>query len=251
MKAELQTLIGQAVTALQEAGSLPADITPNIQIEHTRDKSHGDFACNIAMMLAKPAKAKPRDLAELIINALPESAVISKIEIAGPGFINFFLASDTQLAVVARILEAGDQYGRSDTGAGKRVQVEFVSANPTGPLHVGHGRGAAYGATVADLLEAVGFTVHREYYVNDAGRQMDILATSVWLRYLGLCGIELTYPSGANFPSNGYKGDYVWDMAATLHRENGDAMQHSWSEISKDLPADEPDGGDKETHIDA
>ncbi len=129
---------------------------------------------------------------------------MAKVDIAGPGFINFYLSPTAYLGLVPHIIEQGPAYGRSDLGQGKRVQVEFVSANPTGPLHVGHGRGAAYGATVADLLEAVGFDVHREYYVNDAGRQMDILATSIWLRYLELCGEELA------FPSNGYKGDYVW-----------------------------------------
>lgn len=251
MKAELTALLQETIQSLQADGVLPADVAPKIQIERTRDKSHGDFACNIALMLAKPARAKPRDLAEQIVSILPDSPVVERVEIAGPGFINFFLTANTQTAVVPNIIEAGDKFGRSELGKGKRVQVEFVSANPTGPLHVGHGRGAAYGATVADLLEAVGFDVHREYYVNDAGRQMDILATSVWLRYLGLCGVELTYPGEQDFPSNGYKGDYVWDIAATLHRENGDAMQHSWEAINEGIPADEPDGGDKEAHIDA
>ncbi|MDH5446669.1 MAG: arginine--tRNA ligase [Gammaproteobacteria bacterium] len=251
MKAEITSLLQQAIQSLQSDGVLPADVSPNIQIDRTRDKSHGDFACNIAMMLAKPAKMKPRDIAVKIVTILPDSPVVEKVEIAGPGFINFFITANAQTMVVPAILEAGDRYGRSDLGKGKRVQVEFVSANPTGPLHVGHGRGAAYGATVADLLAAVGFDVHREYYVNDAGRQMDILATSVWLRYLGLCGVELDYPGEQDFPSNGYKGDYVWDIAATLHRENADAMQKSWAEISDGLPDDEPAGGDKELHIDA
>ncbi len=251
MKSELISLLQQVVQSLQTEGVLPANAAPNIQIERTRDKSHGDFACNIALMLAKVAKVKPRDLAEQIVSALPDSPVVEKVEIAGPGFINFFLTANSQTEVVLAILEAGDKFGCSDLGQGQSVQVEFVSANPTGPLHVGHGRGAAYGATVADLLEAVGFDVHREYYVNDDGRQMDILATSVWLRYLGLCGVELIYPGEQDFPSNGYKGDYVWDIAAALHRENGDAMQHSWEAISEGLPKDEPEGGDKETHIDA
>ena len=143
------------------------------------------------------------------------------------------------------ILDAEWRFGRSDVGAGKKIQVEFVSANPTGPLHVGHGRGAAYGATVADLLQAVGFDVHREYYVNDAGRQMDILAASVWLRYLDLAGEEIT------FPVNAYQGDYVWDIAATLHREFGDTYRHKAAKIFEGVPADEPAGGDKEVHIDA
>ena len=147
--------------------------------------------------------------------------------------------------VVGEILEQGETFGRSNLGQGQPVQVEFVSANPTGPLHVGHGRGAAYGATVADLLAAVGYTVHREYYVNDAGRQMDILATSVYLRYLELAGIELP------FPSNGYQGDYVWDIGATLHRNHGNDWACSAEDLLRDIPADAPAGGDKEEHIDA
>jgi arginyl-tRNA synthetase len=245
MKSRLKTLINEAIGTLQQNNALPAELETSIQIERTRDKSHGDFACNIAMMLAKVARCKPRDLAEQLVAAIPQASEVDKVEIAGPGFINFFLSNSAFHAVVPAILESGDQYGCSQLGAGKKVQVEFVSANPTGPLHVGHGRGAAYGATVADLLEAVGFAVHREYYVNDAGRQMDILAASVWLRYLELAGEELP------FPVNGYKGDYVWDIAAALHRENGDRLRHGWQEISRDLPADETDGGDKELYIDA
>jgi arginyl-tRNA synthetase len=146
--------------------------------------------------------------------------------------------------VIAQALTAGAQFGRSNVGNGKRVQVEFVSANPTGPLHVGHGRGAAYGAVVSNLLSAIGYNVHREYYVNDAGRQMNILAASVWLRYLELCGEE--FP----FPVNGYKGDYVQDISAALHRENGNHMFHTWQTVSQDLPLDAPEG-DKEIYIDA
>ncbi|HEB95219.1 MAG TPA: arginine--tRNA ligase, partial [Sedimenticola thiotaurini] len=169
---------------------------------------------------------------------------VEKVEIAGPGFINFHLAPVAYHELIPRILEQGHQFGRSDLGGGRRVQVEFVSANPTGPLHVGHGRGAAYGAVVADLLAAVGFEVHREYYVNDAGRQMDILATSVWLRYLELCDEELV------FPVNGYRGDYVWDIAATLHREHGESYRHAADQVFQGVPADEPAGGDRERHID-
>jgi arginyl-tRNA synthetase len=147
--------------------------------------------------------------------------------------------------VVREILEQREAFGRGRMGVGRKVQVEFVSANPTGPLHVGHGRGAAYGATLANLLDAAGFQVHREYYINDAGRQMDILATSVWLRYLELCGEKF------DFPVNGYKGDYVYDIGATLHRENGDKYRHASTKIFENVPADEPKGGDKEQHIDA
>jgi arginyl-tRNA synthetase len=245
MKNQIAELLAQALAKCQGAGALSPELSPAIQVDHTRDSSHGDFATNLAMVLAKPAAMKPRDLADLLVSNLPVSAIVDKVEIAGPGFINFYLKADTQFAIVPTILKAGEQFGRSNLGQGKRVQVEFVSANPTGPLHVGHGRGAAYGAVVADLLAAVGYQVHREYYVNDAGRQMNILAASVWLRYLELCGEELP------FPANAYKGDYVWDIAATLHRENAEAMRHGWAEIEHSLPADEPDGGDKEEYIDA
>ena len=244
MKHHIADLLSQAVAQLQQEGVLPADLRPAIVIERTRQKEHGDFACNLALTLARAAKAKPRDLAEKIVATLPASTQIAKTEIAGPGFINFFLTTRAYQHVVARVFDAGESYGHSDIGNGRRVQVEFVSANPTGPLHVGHGRGAAYGAAVADLLAAAGFQVHREYYVNDAGRQMDILATSVWLRYLELAGETFT------FPSNGYKGDYVYDIGATLHRENGDTYRHASAVIFKGVPADEPQGGDKELHID-
>jgi len=244
LKQHLQDLIGQAIETLQASGAIDIDSQPKIQISDSRNPEHGDFACNVAMMLAKLAKKAPRQLAEMIIEALPDSERVSKVVIAGPGFINFFQAADNLYTVVPKILAAGDDYGLSQLGAGKKVQVEFVSANPTGPLHVGHGRGAAYGATVANLLEAVGFEVHREYYVNDAGRQMDILAASVWLRYLELCGEELT------FPSNGYKGDYVWDIAATLHRNNQELYRHSVADVFAGVCVDEPAGGDKERHID-
>ena len=245
MKSRLQSLIDEALARLQADGVLPADLEPRIQIERTRDASHGDFASNVALMLARPAGMKPRELAERIVGALPGAAEVAKVEIAGPGFINFFIRDTALMEVVRTVLEQGEAFGRSDIGGGKRVQVEFVSANPTGPLHVGHGRGAAYGATVADLLAAVGYAVHREYYVNDAGRQMDILAASVWLRYLELCGEELP------FPANAYQGDYVWDIAASLHRTHGERFRHPWSEVAKDLPPDEPEGGDKEQYIDA
>ena len=248
MKAALISLLGQVVTTLKTDGTIPEDASVKLNIEHTRDPSHGDFASNLAMMLAKPAKQKPRDLAEKIVAALPENTDIDKVEIAGPGFINFFMNANTLTTVVPAILDAGETFGQSDIGKGKRIQVEFVSANPTGPLHVGHGRGAAYGAAVADLLSAVGYDVHREYYVNDAGRQMDILCASVWIRYLSLCG-TLTDPD--YFPVNGYKGDYVWDIAAHLHRNNGDKFQQHWSDVAKTLPADEDKGGDKDTFIDA
>jgi len=244
VKHEIEQLIAQTVSGLQATGALPAGEFP-VDVERTRSREHGDFATNIALVLAKPARAKPRELAERIVKALPASPLVSKVEIAGPGFINFFLAQEATLTVVRQILEEGDRFGRSTVGAGRRVQVEFVSANPTGPLHVGHGRGAAYGASVANLFDAAGFNVHREYYINDAGRQMDILGTSVWLRYLELCGEKF------DFPANGYKGDYIYDIGATLHRENGDQYRLPVSRVFENLPPDEPQGGDKEKHIDA
>jgi len=245
MKTEIAQLVESALQSLVDQGVLAADAVRPPVIERARDPEHGDFATNAAMVNSKAAGINPRQLAEQLVAAIPAADFISEVSIAGPGFINFRVASDAQSAIVERILSEGEQFGRSTIGEQKKVQVEFVSANPTGPLHVGHGRGAAYGSVVADLLEAVGFDVDREYYVNDAGRQMDILGTSVWLRYLELAGEELT------FPSNGYKGDYVWDIAATLHRDKGDAIRFASSEVFADIPADEPAGGDKEEHIDA
>lgn len=235
----------QAVETLKAEGILGLEITPHITIERTRDAQHGDFASNLALMLAKPAKANPRQLAEKIIAALPQHEAIMKVELAGPGFINFFINPNSQYQIIRKIHAEGREFGLSNTGAGKKVQVEFVSANPTGPLHVGHGRGAAYGSVVADLLQAVGFEVHREYYVNDAGRQMDILATSIWLRYLEECG-ELMH-----FPSNGYRGDYVREIAWDIHKNAGNDYRRPIELVLENIPADEPQGGDKEAHIDA
>jgi len=245
MKEQIAQLIEAALSTLTANGTLPADITPNIQVDNTRDKAHGDFASNIALTLAKPARRNPRELAQLLCDALPANASVEKTEIAGPGFINFFVSQASIFTVVGDILEQGDSFGRGAANSGPRMQVEFVSANPTGPLHVGHGRGAAYGATVADLLEAAGVEVEREYYVNDAGRQMNILAASVWLRYLELNEQELT------FPSNGYQGYYIRDIAHDLLKDHADRFNFPVAEVFADIPADEPAGGDKEVHIDA
>jgi len=230
---------------LIEQESLPKFDIPAIQIERTKDKAHGDFACNIAMMLARSVKKNPRQIASLLVENLAEADFITKVEIAGPGFINFTLSAETAQEVVKSVMEQGQEYGRSKLGEGRSVQVEFVSANPTGPLHVGHGRGAAYGSVVSSLLLAVGFDVHREYYVNDAGRQMDILATSVWLRYLEACGEKIA------FPSNGYKGEYVLSIAKTLKDKYGRSLLKQTSTVYDAIPKDEPMGGDKEEHIDA
>ena len=243
MKQIINDLIEQALLELAQASQIPAELSVNIQVTPARDASQGDYASNIALMLAKPAAMAPRALAELIVGRLPAVDAIEKVEVAGPGFINFFVASSTSHSVIRRILEQGEDFGRSELGQGSKIQVEFVSANPTGPLHVGHGRGAAFGATLANLLSFVGYEVQKEYYVNDAGRQMHILGTSVWLRYLELCGETIV------FPSNGYQGDYVWDIAATLHRENADRFYRPVAQVMADVCADAPTG-DKEKHID-
>jgi len=244
LKDHIQTLLSAALDRLREQGVVPAEVDVPVQVERARDRRHGDFASNLAMRLAKPARRSPRELAEALVAALPPSEWVAQVAVAGPGFINFTLDPAAWPQVVSRILEAGEAFGHSSIGAGQRVQVEFVSANPTGPLHVGHGRGAAYGAAVADLLAAAGFQVHREYYVNDAGRQMNILAVSVWLRYLETCG------EAVPFPSNGYRGAYVRDIAARLRVAEGERLCRPASEVFAGVPADAPEG-DKEAHIDA
>lgn len=245
MKQKLEALILQAIDVLKKDGILDGGVSPKFTIEHARDAQHGDFATNIAMMLAKPAKSNPRALAEKIVAALPVDSAVARVEIAGPGFINFFIDPNAQYKIIQKIHDDGSQFGLSRAGAGQKVQVEFVSANPTGPLHVGHGRGAAYGSVVADLLEAAGFEVHREYYVNDAGRQMDILATSIWLRYLEECGEIIP------FPVNGYRGEYIREIAAEIHKGSGNEYRRPAELLIENIPVDEPQGGDKEAHIDA
>ncbi|MBO1926462.1 arginine--tRNA ligase [Thiomicrorhabdus sp. 6S2-11] len=245
MKQQLAQILTDVVQQLKDQGVIPEDAAPRIHVENTRDKAHGDFATNLAMMLTKMAGMPPRDLAQKIIDLLQNSSIIEKVEIAGPGFINFFVNDSAKFDVVGQVFEKADDYGRCNVGQGKSVLVEFVSANPTGPLHVGHGRGAAYGASVANLLDAAGFDVCREYYVNDAGRQMDILATSVWLRYLEQCGEEFA------FPSNGYKGDYIFDIASQVRNQFAETLQKPAFEVFAGITADEgQDDGDKEKHID-
>ena len=207
MKAELTRLIHQALDALVTQGLLPEDLAPQIQIDHTRDNSHGDLASNIALSLAKSAKRNPRELATLISDALPANSLVSRTEIAGPGFINFFLSDASNQAVVRTILEQGQSFGTCNAGRGRKVQVEFVSANPTGPLHVGHGRGAAVGDSICRLLAATGWDVASEFYYNDAGVQIHNLAVSVQARCNGLT------PDDAEWPQEGYRGEYIADVA--------------------------------------
>ena len=245
MQTQIANLISTAIANLQTSGSISDDLIADVHVTRSKDKIHGDFACNVALQLAKQAKMPPRELAQMLVANIAENPIVAKIEIAGPGFLNFYIQENLHGEVLNTILTQQNEYGLANTYAGKKVQIEFVSANPTGPLHVGHGRGAAYGATIGNLLAAVGYEVQREYYVNDAGRQIDILTASVWLRYLELC--DETFA----FPSNAYQGDYVWDIAATLHREHGDQYLHATQDWMSDLPADEPHGGDKEIYIDA
>lgn len=245
MKHTLENLLRQALSSLQASGTIPSDLEVDIRIDRSKDAKHGDFASNLAMVLAKPCRQAPRQLAEKLIEALPSDPSVIKVEIAGAGFINFFMNESAVNEIIHQIHQQGERFGLSQVGHGQKVLLEYVSANPTGPLHVGHGRSAAFGATLANLLTAAGYDVTREYYVNDAGRQMNILAASVWLRYLGLAGESIV------FPANGYRGDYVHEIARELFNEKGEQYKVSWSDVMKDLPADEPEGGDKEIYIDA
>jgi len=244
LKQQLEQLVLAALSSLP-GGLLPEPPTAGaVVVERTRDAQHGDFATNVAMRLAKAARRNPRDLAQAIVAALPANAFIAKAEVAGAGFINFFLTTDAYARELASVHEQGDRYGRNNLGRGERVMVEFVSANPTGPLHVGHGRQAAYGATLSNILSAVGFEVGREYYINDAGRQVEILAVSTWLRYLEVCGEQVP------FPSNGYRGDYVRPLAEKLRAQVGESMHHPAGAVLLNLPPDAP-VGDKDAYIDA
>ena len=210
LRAHLSALFEEAIRAVA-----PAPPASGIVLEKPKQAEHGDYACSVALQLARSLKRAPREIAARLVAALPASPYVERAEVAGAGFINLFLKRSFKQQVVNRILESGAGYGTGTRGQRKKVQVEFVSANPTGPLHVGHGRGAAYGASLANVLAASGFDVAREFYVNDFGRQMDILALSTWLRYQELCGE--TVP----FPANAYQGEYVRSMAAAVRAEHG------------------------------
>lgn len=215
MKAHLVDLLTQALQRVLAGAAVEVPVT--VQVDATKDERFGDFQTNLALALAKPLGQPPRGVAQRLIDALPTSPLVAKVELAGPGFINFFMAADATQQVVADVLREGDRYGRSTRSDRGRVLVEFVSANPTGPMHVGHGRGAAYGDSVANLLEAAGWTVWREYYINDAGRQTDALTISVWLRYLQAVGERVPFPARA------YPADYIGVTAARLRDLHGDA----------------------------
>ena len=213
IKAHLDELLRAALASVAPGQSA------EIHLERPRDATHGDFATNLAMQLARALKENPRKIAERLVHELPRSPWLLKAEVAGAGFINFTVAATTKTAVVGTVLAQGERYGRGAQKPGK-LQVEFVSANPTGPLHVGHGRGAAFGASLANLLAFAGHEVCREYYVNDAGRQMDILAVSTWLRYLEIFGEVVP------FPPNAYQGDYVRNMASQVREAHADRYVH-------------------------
>jgi arginyl-tRNA synthetase len=241
MKHIVAELVSNALANLPELAGAAADLPIESTVERTRDASHGDFASNIAMRLAKPARKSPRDIAASIVESLGDNPDIEKVEIAGPGFINFHLSPAAYHAELECILDQGERYGRQAPKDGPRILLEFVSANPTGPLHVGHGRGASYGATVGNLLEAVGYPVHREYYVNDAGRQMDILGASVWLRWLEANGIEVDFPQG------GYRGEYIRDIAAAIDTSGIEPV--TAEAVTNGLPENTADNAD--AYVDA
>ncbi|MBE9546293.1 MAG: arginine--tRNA ligase [Proteobacteria bacterium] len=217
MKERLAGLLENSIKTCSDKGLFETGEIPSIELEMTKNAAHGDYASNVAMILASSARENPRKIAEAIVaNITDTENILDKMEVAGPGFINFFIGKDVWSALLEEVDELCDRYGESDFGKGKRVQVEFVSANPTGPLHIGHARGAVIGDVIANILESTGYSVFREYYINDAGRQMDILGKSVFLRYLEILGKEV------DFPMECYQGKYINDLAEELFEECGD-----------------------------
>lgn len=250
MKTQIELLLAQALASLKDQSLIPADCQPVIQLERTRDRTHGDWATNLALVTAKAAGRKPRELAEALVAALPAAPMVTRVEIAGPGFINFFLSADSRFDSVRQILADVVAFSSPNVGQGEKVLLEFVSANPTGPMHVGHGRGAAYGSALGNLLAATGHAVHREYYINDAGRQADVLGVSVYLRYLEACGETVKIPSRA------YPADYVKVCGNDLLAHMGRRFYRPFAEVCDGLPDDpEGDGDDikarKEVFLDA
>jgi arginyl-tRNA synthetase len=219
MKRHVEALVREALNEAIRAGALRASADASFSVDVPTDPTFGDVACNVAMVLAKRALLPPRDIAKLLLERLPDpQGLLASTEIAGPGFINFRFSHTFWRMVLREALDAGERYGQSDLGAGKRVQVEFVSANPTGPLHIGHGRGAVIGDVCARLLEATGFDVEREYYVNDFGRQMDVLGRSTLARYRQAGGED------APLPEDGYPGEYLVDVAGVLRARHPDGL---------------------------
>lgn len=216
MKEQLHSLLTSAIATLKSAGTIPAELAPQFTLERTRSKEHGDLATNLAMILAKPASSTPRDLAAKIIAAIPANNLVRQCDIAGPGFINFFFNEAAASSIITTILEQQERFGCNNHGKGQKAQVEFVSANPTGPLHVGHGRGAVVGDSLCRLLAATGWDVTREFYYNDAGAQIGNLGRSVQSRALGLT------PDDHGWPEDGYRGEYIADVANAYM--NGDTI---------------------------
>jgi arginyl-tRNA synthetase len=242
LKGSIADLLDQALRRLPELANAPELQSSNTTVERTRDPRHGDFSSNIAMRLAKTLDEKPRSLAEKIAGSLPPSDLVDRVEIAGPGFINFHVSEAAFYREIAAVLDAGEKYGRQPRRDAPKILLEFVSSNPTGPLHVGHGRHAAFGDTLGNLLEAAGYPVSREYYVNDAGRQVDILAVSVWLRMLEADG------DAPAFPAAGYRGRYISGIAESIDRSDLPAVDAAT--LRDRLPEDAP-AGDKEEYVTA
>lgn len=240
MKEKIVALIQASISEFSESCVTPADI----QLTRTKVAAYGDFSTNVAMIFAKTLGQTPHDLAQKIVAHIPASPIIAKVEIAGPGFINFFLKSDSAYNAIKNAISQDEAFGHSNIGHNKRIHIEFVSANPTGPLHVGHGRGAAYGACVSNLLNAIGYDVHREYYVNDAGRQMRILGASIWLRYLELFGYTVT------IPRNAYRGTYVIDIAKTFRAIHNDRFLLNNATLESIFPTIVDDEENKDQYID-
>jgi len=235
---DIRALVLDALGDLQAEGALPPGLTfDNVAVEPPRDAAHGDMATNAAMVLAKPAGLKPRGIAEALAGKLEKDPRITSAEVAGPGFLNLRLAADVWRAVLRDVLQRGAEYGRSDMGQGRRVNVEFVSANPTGPLHVGHTRGAVFGDALASLLDFTGHEVTREYYINDGGAQVDVLARSVYLRYLEAHGQAVSFPEGV------YPGDYLIPIGQALKDKVGDRYvdqpEDVWLEDIRNYGTDE------------
>ena len=242
MKKDITELVQRSLKKLPYLSKAPLNLSVESTVERTRNSEHGDFACNIAMQISKLANKKPREVADDIVKNIYKNNKILRIEIAGPGFINFYLSPQALEEELDLILEEGAKYGSQKKRKSQKILLEFISANPTGPLHVGHGRHAAYGASVGNLLEAAGYQVHREYYINDAGRQIDILGVSTWIRWLQSIDINVAFPVG------GYRGDYIKNVIKDIDAKHFKIP--TLKNILDDLPNDAPKG-DADTYIDA
>ena len=244
MKPHIHKLIKNSIKNLVAKGIL-VDEKYNIIVSHSKNKAHGDYNSNIALLASGKNKGSPINIAKLIVKEIAKPKEITKIDIAGAGFINFFVNTTDTNNIIKQILTKGKDFGLAKIGTNKNILIEFVSANPTGPLHIGHGRGAAYGSSVANLLKAIGYSVDCEYYVNDGGRQMDILTISVYLRYLELLNITIT------FPDNAYKGNYIYDIAKQVQEQYQDKWRYGFTKITQNITKNKHQKDDKEAYIDA